>query len=188
MSNRQIIFDNTLSFAVPLQASDLFTRTVWGLNVKDVVNELLIQKGQVRTVLPPVVSLRLNTGCKTDQRVRTEALSLTLFRQPCYLGGSRWWLGCPACGRKVYALYRGKDRVACRHCLQLQYASRVLSDAPRLMHHYSRLREQLEHRPGPKPRRYWKYLTKEDHFTRRVIQGLVNFGQGGNRQRRQNRL
>lgn len=56
-----------------------------------------------------------------------------LIETPCHFGGSRRWLGCPGCGRrvgKVYLptnLYSGGVRVQrwrCRHCHKLTYEQR----------------------------------------------------------------
>jgi len=44
------------------------------------------------------------------------------------------------------------------------------------MNHYARLREELERKPGPKPKRYWRYLAKEDFYVRRVMEGLRKWG------------
>ena len=65
-------------------------------------------------------------GLKLTERIR-------LTETPCYFGGSRGWLVCPNCGRrvgKVYLptnLYRGGQRVQgwlCRHCYKLSYEQR----------------------------------------------------------------
>jgi hypothetical protein len=41
-----------------------------------------------------------------------------------------WWLRCPKCDRRVVALYAlpGERRLACRHCHDLTYQSRQVSD------------------------------------------------------------
>jgi hypothetical protein len=41
----------------------------------------------------------------------------------CHLGGTRCWWICPICGRRVAVLYGPSKHYACRHCLQLAYAS-----------------------------------------------------------------
>ncbi len=43
------------------------------------------------------------------------------------------------------------------------------------MHHYARLCEEIENRPGPKPRRYWRYLAKEDFYVTQVTDGLIKW-------------
>jgi hypothetical protein len=46
-------------------------------------------------------------------------VGLTFTDLPC--GGLRWWWSCPACRRRVDALYLvpGRDRLACRRCCGL---------------------------------------------------------------------
>lgn len=65
-------------------------------------------------------------GLKLSERIR-------LTETPCHFGGSRSWLVCPNCGRrvgKVYLptnLYSGGQRVQswlCRHCYKLSYEQR----------------------------------------------------------------
>ena len=44
-------------------------------------------------------------------------------------GGLRWWWQCPACQKRVADLYllAGRDRLACRRCCTLLYASQYPS-------------------------------------------------------------
>ena len=45
------------------------------------------------------------------------------------LGGEFWLLRCPQCRKRFWALYEKDQRIACRRCQQLDYASRhVLLD------------------------------------------------------------
>ncbi len=57
---------------------------------------------------------------------------ISVFPQPCHLGGVRWWLGCPyahpndqgvriACERRVSALYFKQGQFGCRKCQRLTY-------------------------------------------------------------------
>ena len=50
---------------------------------------------------------------------------IQLLHTPCYFGGERKWLQCPAegCGRRVAVLYWQEDIFACRHCCRLAYLS-----------------------------------------------------------------
>jgi len=41
----------------------------------------------------------------------------------CTYGGSRLWFVCPYCGRRVAVVILDAGHVACRHCLNLTYAS-----------------------------------------------------------------
>ena len=42
---------------------------------------------------------------------------------PCNYGGHRTWLLCPACSRRVTALYAFSENFLCRHCHRLPYRS-----------------------------------------------------------------
>lgn len=67
----------------------------------------------------PGESLRLSysyDGAPTSQRV-------PLLNSSCRLGGSRTWLGCPCCSRRVGVLYLRQGRFACRTCQRVAYAS-----------------------------------------------------------------
>jgi hypothetical protein len=86
----------------------------------------------------------------------TEAHSIRLIAQPCYFGGYRFWFGCPSCLRRVYTLYIAKG-VKCRTCAGLRYCSRNWSSHLRLMHHYTDLMMLMDLRPGPRPRRFFRY-------------------------------
>jgi hypothetical protein len=48
-------------------------------------------------------------------------------------GGSRWWWSCPACRRRVGALYlpAGRRRLGCRRCCRLLYRSQYEPGQPR---------------------------------------------------------
>jgi hypothetical protein len=63
--------------------------------------------------------VRMSDG--EDRRVEYPVM---LDRTPCNFGGTRTWFRCPSprCGRRVAILYKGRF-FACRHCLQLAYAS-----------------------------------------------------------------
>ncbi len=77
-----------------------------------------------------------NTGEETDFDY-----NVPLVSTPCNFGGVRWWFICPpsvdgGCGRRVGVLYRAprRDYYACRHCLELSYASRNESRRGRFGH------------------------------------------------------
>jgi len=54
---------------------------------------------------------------------RAKAVHQTVFfgATRCHFGGERTWFLCPACGRRVVALYRGRERFKCRICSNLNY-------------------------------------------------------------------
>jgi hypothetical protein len=64
-------------------------------------------------------SLRLNfssNGVPTTQHVPLE-------RTGCHYGGTRAWMGCPRCSRRVGVLYLRGGNFMCRHCGRLAYCS-----------------------------------------------------------------
>jgi hypothetical protein len=84
---------------------------------------------------------------------------LALDWVPCPFGGQRPWWRCPVagCGRRVAVLYGGPV-FACRHCLQLAYASQREGELARAMRRAAALRRRLGWEPdawgapGDKPR------------------------------------
>lgn len=67
----------------------------------------------------------------------------------CTYGGQRVWLHCPVagCGRRVQILYSG-NIFACRHCLDLTYASQREHQADRLSRKLDKIRDRLGWHPG----------------------------------------
>jgi hypothetical protein len=59
---------------------------------------------------------------------KPQSYSLRVLRDATPSGGSRWWWGCPGCGRRCGLLYlvAGRPRLACRTCLGLTYLSQTL--------------------------------------------------------------
>ena len=49
--------------------------------------------------------------------------SVRFDRTPCTFGGSRTWLKCPPCNRRVAVIYDAGKHFLCRHCCDLNYAS-----------------------------------------------------------------
>jgi hypothetical protein len=67
---------------------------------------------------------------REDVRIRFEST-------PQHLGGVRWWLLCPRCGRRRAKLYSHPSTLAayaCRECHQLRYRSQCLSMPERWRH------------------------------------------------------
>lgn len=60
-----------------------------------------------------------------------------------YFGGVRLWFLCPACDRRVVALYGSGRLFLCRHCNKLTYASQQERIADRMMRKARRLRNRL---------------------------------------------
>ena len=66
-----------------------------------------------------------------------------LERTPCNYGGTRPWLLCPRCGRRVAILYGADVRFLCRHCYSLPYSSQSEGRLDRANRKARRLRERL---------------------------------------------
>ena len=100
-----------------------------------------------------------------DRRVEYPVM---LDRTACHLGGTRTWFRCPSprCGRRVAILYKGRF-FACRHCLQLAYASQSERREERLDRRADKIRDRLgwdrDHRRKPRGMRWrtFKRLTSE---------------------------
>lgn len=153
-------------FSPKLITTELFTHRVQFIRVTDLIRTITSYVVAPEEILSTSFSI---TFADTSEG----SIRLKFKRQPCRFGGYRWWIACPVCRKYVVTLYHAKDRVACRKCHGLRYISQTFSNAPKLMHHYARLRESLESRPGPKPNRYWKYLAKEDKYMAQVMAGLL---------------
>ena len=83
--------------------------------------------------------VRMSDG--EDRRVEYPVM---LDRTSCHFGGWRAWFRCPSprCGRRVAVLFKGRY-FACRHCLQLAYASQSERREERLARRADKLRERL---------------------------------------------
>ncbi len=74
--------------------------------------------------------------------------SIHMDRTPCHLGGTRCWWICPTCERRVAVLYSPGRHYACRHCLQLTYASQRETADDRAARQADRVRRLLGWRVG----------------------------------------
>ena len=116
---------------------------------------------------------------------RDVAQAVSVERTPCRFGGARPWFACPACGRRVAALYRLSalcDPFRCRRCLGLAYASTREDASRRRLRKADRLRAELGGSPGrglvpPRPpwlgwRAYWRRVERiralDEAYARRV--------------------
>ena len=111
----------------------------------------------------------------------------------------RWYVCCPACGRRYLALYELGGRLACRRCLGLRYQSQTKGrwDVPLLLRVEART-AALAHRPGPKGRRArvwrrrldriegtaWRWLQWFDEKYGDVLGDVPARTAGGGRRRR----
>jgi hypothetical protein len=103
-------------------------------------------------------SLRLNfstSGTPVTQHV-------PLDRTPCHFGGTRVWLCCPRCSRRVGVLYLRGGNFVCRHCGRLAYASQsddVMGSSWRRQHRLeARLGDNLTRPKGMHHRTHQKLM------------------------------
>jgi hypothetical protein len=61
----------------------------------------------------------------------------------CHLGGQRVWFRCPVCNRRVALIYRA-GLFACRHCLNLAYASQPEKPHVRALRKVGKIRDKLD--------------------------------------------
>lgn len=89
--------------------------------------------------------------------VATERAPFHHVSQP--FGGSRRLLGCPGCGRQCRILYFGSDRLRCRLCLDLRYASQNMRRGERALAQAAKIVRRIDPQTteidelAPKPRR-----------------------------------
>lgn len=84
-------------------------------------------------------SLRLSfssNGTPITQQVQID-------RTPCYFGGTRAWLCCPHCTRRVGVLYLRGGNFMCRRCGRLAYASQSADALGRTWRLQSKLESRL---------------------------------------------
>lgn len=63
----------------------------------------------------------------------TKQVKVLLDFTKLHFGGTRYWLVCGHCHRRVANLYAASSTLACRHCLGLEYASRTYANNPLCM-------------------------------------------------------
>ena len=162
---------NTLSISVPLRFSQLFTGEHGQILVKDVIRALK----RVRDALPKQREMALDLNLSWQGNAFYQ-YQVTIVSQSCHFGNVRWWLKCAECDRHVFDLFWKQQRFTCRKCQGLRYISNTWTNPTRLMHHYGELRLKTVQRPGPKAKRCWRYLLREDQAFERVLIGLKKFG------------
>lgn len=105
------------------------------LNIKPVVrylrqttnNTVLVQDdGYYASYTVPMVDMK--TGI-------TRQVDVLLDFSVLHFGGTRYWLVCKHCHRRVANLYAASGTLACRHCLGLDYGSRIYATNPLCMAH-----------------------------------------------------
>jgi hypothetical protein len=91
---------------------------------------------------------------------------------PCFHGGDRPLLLCPACSRRVWNLHARNGRLGCRLCLGLSYARRHVHRWCPALYRVRRLRARLGAEPVPfaplPPRRWFQHHRTYDGLIRRL--------------------
>lgn len=74
-----------------------------------------------------VAGEKMTVSCKwrrgSDEEWHSMESPVNLAHTACAFGGTRQWFVCPRCARRVAVLILSAGYVACRHCLDLTYAS-----------------------------------------------------------------
>jgi hypothetical protein len=84
--------------------------------------------------------------------------SLTIEKQPCHFGGTRPWLRCGDCGRRVAVVYFSGGRFTCRHCGRVSYRSQAEDAIGRAWLRQGKLEARLdEHWKRPRGMRHATY-------------------------------
>lgn len=73
--------------------------------------------------------------------------TLALERTGCHLGGSRTWLLCPRCGKRVAVLF-GWGRFQCRACIGADFKCQSETKQDRALRRAGKLRRRLGWAPG----------------------------------------
>ena len=102
---------------------------------------------------------------------------LPVLRTACNYGGSRCWLGCPACGRRVAILYwRSEQGFGCRGCHQVAYSTQAIGWLDRAMPRQVKVERRLGEgcsRPRAMHRRTYERLLTSLEENERLVAGVV---------------
>ncbi|RYZ17162.1 MAG: hypothetical protein EOO70_02720 [Myxococcaceae bacterium] len=118
-----------------------------------------------------------------EQQVNVSAELVTTSQR---LGGRRWWVLCPRCGRRcaVLALTSRASGAGCRRCLGLTYASQSEGRTDRALRALAKLRERYGSEAcGPmsvmaKPDRvhwstWYRVMAREARYRRQSLDGIL---------------
>lgn len=124
----------------------------------------LQRQGYIRPYVDGTMTwtIGISTRCSIGYRIFDDVLQLTYRHRStngsmvhaeqqlslewtsCNYGGSRVWVHCPGCDRRVAILYYYGKGFYCRHCHQLTYASQQEGKEARLMRKARKIRERLD--------------------------------------------
>jgi hypothetical protein len=112
-------------------------------------------------------------GETTERQQSTGLTELAAWRiTPLHFGGVRYWIACPRCARRCRVLYWGVERLRCRLCLELRYASQLKQPGQRAEERAFRIARRLHPRgnaldgcpPRPKGMRRRTFLRLEAEY------------------------
>ena len=101
------------------------------LDVRDLKREGLIAGGQERVGVVARFRKRSRRLAPGEKRIVKLVANLRLTWTPCNYGGSRPWILCQGCGRRVAIVYGPTSPPLCRQCRGLTYASQLRGAAPK---------------------------------------------------------
>lgn len=90
----------------------------------------------------PFVHFRYQWQASGDADWHPVQLAVATETTPCNFGGQRRWFTC-LCNRRCAVLYVSRDRIACRDCLRLAYASQSDDAIDRAWRRVHRLQRRL---------------------------------------------
>lgn len=142
--------------------------------------------GRIGIEATSLISLRLRYRVTTLGVTNSKDYPVQITWTPCHLGGNRSWFLCPCCSRRVAKLYL--QRVfACRHCLNLNYASQQANKRDRAADHSWKLRSALgcpegfltfpaEYIPKPKGMHWRTFERKVEQLKRKDAAAWADAG------------
>ena len=101
------------------------TDEVPALDVRDLKRKGLIAAGQERVGVVTRFRRRSRALAPGEKRIVKLVAHLRLTWTSCFFGGSRPWILCHGCGRRVAIVYGPASPPLCRQCRGLSYASQL---------------------------------------------------------------
>jgi hypothetical protein len=107
----------------------------------------VLAQAKERPVCGEIESVKL---CLSDSGI---IVAVNLITQPCPLTGRRFVLVCPICDYRVKNLYILRSvLLACRHCLEMRYASQNQTCSYRQLRHLNKIKTKINDDPWTKPK------------------------------------
>lgn len=107
--------------------------------------------------------------------------SIPLLTTPCHFGGSRYWLGCPSCQKRVGVIYHVDTRWGCRTCHNLKYSTQYESPMASNLMQADKIHKRMNWVGGPlngqgdKPKgMHWKTYFKLVYQHQQRLEKAIN--------------